>query len=172
MYVATKSNSTWCCHNTKWLTSYKWAWPCFRPHRLRIHTPHSVADLNQSETRNATFSADFLSHTLVSQTTARHTLTQCGFVVFGSIATTQQNGCSGAYWVIELEQFPVPISKDKAPTPLTTVGILFFLVFLLLLLLLSLSFLLSLCSLVRFLAFQSVLVGTTLAFTMIINTKR
>ena len=78
----------------------------------------------------------------------------------------------GAYRVIDLEQFPVRISTDKAPTPLTTFGILFFLVFLLLLLLLSLSFLLSLCSLVRFLAFQSVLVGTTLAFTMIINTKR
>ena len=91
-------------------------------HTWPIHRSHAVADLNQSETRNAAiFSADFLSHTLVSQTTARHTLTQCGFVVFGSIAP-QQNGCMGAYRVIDLEQFPVRISTDKAPTPLTKFG--------------------------------------------------
>ena len=88
-----------------------------------IHRPHAVADLNQSETRNAAiFSADF-SLTLVSQTTAWHTLTQCGFVVFGSITLTQQNGCMGAYRVIDLEQFPVRISTDRAPTPLTKFGI-------------------------------------------------
>ena len=58
-----------------------------------IHRAHAVADLNQSETRNAAiFSMDFLAHTLVSQTMAQHTLTQCSFVVFGSIAQTQQNG--------------------------------------------------------------------------------
>ena len=52
-----------------------------------IHTAHAVADLNQSDMRNAAiFSAIFLAHTLVSQTTARPTLTQCVFVVFGSIA--------------------------------------------------------------------------------------
>ena len=55
------------------------SWACYGP----IHRPHTVADLNQSETRNAAiFSADFLSHSLVSQTTARHTLTQCGFCRF------------------------------------------------------------------------------------------
>ena len=95
-----------------------------------IHRPHAVADLNQSETRIAAiFSADFLSHTLVSQTTAWHTLTQCGFVVFGSIGLTQQNGCMGAYRVIDLEQFPVWISTDKAPTPLTKFGICSFFFF-------------------------------------------
>ena len=72
------------------------------------------------------FQRGLLSHTLV---TARHTLTQCGFVVFGSIALTQQNGCMGAYRVIESEQFPVRISKDKAPTPLTKFGICFFFFF-------------------------------------------
>ena len=30
----------------------------------------------------------------ISQTMARHTLTQCGFVVFGSVALTQQNDCN------------------------------------------------------------------------------
>ena len=35
----------------------------------------------------------------------------------------QQNGCMGAYRVINLEQFPVWISKDKALTPLTKFGI-------------------------------------------------
>ena len=100
---------------------------------------------------------------LVSQTTARHTLVQ----------SPQQNGCMGTYMVIDLEQFPVRISTDKAPTPLTTLGILFSPVFLLLFLSLSfLSFCLSLYSHVRFMAFQSLLVGTTPAFTIIINNKR
>ena len=75
-----------------------------------------------------------LSHTLVAGTTnngsAHRLLTQSGFVVFGSIATTQQSGCMGAYRIIDLEQFPVRISNNKAPTPLTTSGILFFTVFL------------------------------------------
>ena len=94
-----------------------------------IHRAHVVADLNQSETWNAAiFSMDFLAHKLVSQTMARHTLTQCGFVVFGSVAR-QQNGCIGAYRVINLEQFPVQISKDKAPTPLTKFGICSFFFF-------------------------------------------
>ena len=79
-----------------------------------IHTPHAVADLNQSETRNvAIFSADLLSHTLVTQTTARHTLTQCGFVGFGSIALTQQNGCKGAYRIIDLENFQFESLRTK-----------------------------------------------------------
>ena len=60
---------------------------------------------------------------------ARHTLTQCGFVGFGSIVLTQQNGCMGAYRVIDLEQFPVRISTDKAPTPLTKFGICSFFFF-------------------------------------------
>ena len=106
---------------------------------------------------------------MVSQTTARHTLTQCGFVVFGSIALTQQNGCMGAYRVIDSEQFPVRISKDKTPTPLTKFGICSFFFFFFC----HSPFFLCLYLLVRFMAFQSVLVGTTLAFTIIINsTKR
>ena len=94
-----------------------------------IHRAHAVADLNQSETQNAAiFSMDFLAHTLVSQTMAQHILTQCSFVVFGSIAS-QQNGCMGAYRVINLEQFLVRISTDKAPTPLTKFGICSFFFF-------------------------------------------
>ena len=115
---------------------------------------------------------------LVSQTTARHTLTQCGFVIFGSIAP-QQNGCVGAYRVIDLEQFPVRISTDKAPTPLTKFAICsffffchsFFFFFFFFLFYFFFSFFLY--RLVRFMAFQSVLAGTTPAFTIIINsTKR
>ena len=92
-----------------------------------IHTPHAVADLNQSETRNvAIFSADFcLTHWYHKQRLG----TQCGFVAFGSVALTQQNGCMGAYRVIDLEQFPVRISTDKAPTPLTKFGICSFFFF-------------------------------------------
>ena len=60
---------------------------------------------------------------LVSQALVRHTLTPCSFVVFGSIAQTQQNGFNGAHRVIDLEQFPVRISKDEAPTPLPSVGL-------------------------------------------------
>ena len=56
---------------------------------------------------------------LVSQTTARHTLVQ----------SPQQNGCMGTYMVIDLEQFPVRISTDKAPTPLTKFGICSFFLF-------------------------------------------
>ena len=82
----------------------------------------SPISTNQRREMLLFFSADF-SLTLVSQTTAWHTLTQCGFVVFGSITLTQQNGCMGAYRVIDLEQFPVRISKDKALIPLTTFGI-------------------------------------------------
>ena len=43
----------------------------------------------------------------ISQTMAWHTLTQCGFVVFGSVA----HGCMGAYGIISLEQLPVWIFK-------------------------------------------------------------
>ena len=107
------------------------------PQATHPHTPFGRRSQPIRDANLATFSADFLSYTLVSQTTARHTLTQCGFVVFGSIATTQQNVCNGAYRVIELEQFPVRISKDNAPTPLATFGTLFFVVFLLFLSLLS-----------------------------------
>ena len=56
---------------------------------------------------------------LVSQTTARHTLAQ----------SPQQNGCMGTYMVIDLEQFPVRISTDKAPKPLTKFGICSFFLF-------------------------------------------
>ena len=56
---------------------------------------------------------------LVSQTTARHTLVQ----------SPQQNVCMGTYMVIDLEQFPVRISTDKAPTPLTKFGICSFFFF-------------------------------------------
>ena len=48
----------------------------------------------------------------------------CCFVVFGSIALTQQNGCMGAYRVIDLEQFPFWICRDKALTLLTKLGFL------------------------------------------------
>ena len=78
----------------------------------------------------------FVSHDSITNKVSAHT---DGFVVFGSVALTQQNGCMGAYRVIDSKQFPVLISKDKAPTPLTTFGILFFPVFLLFRLL-SLSF--------------------------------
>ena len=79
----------------------------------------------------------------------------------------------GAYRVIDLEQFPVQISKDEAPTPQT--DNIWDFVFPRLSSSSSvthLSFFLSLYSLVRFMAFQSVLVGTTPAFTIIINTER
>ena len=100
---------------------------------------------------------------LVSQTTARHTLVQ----------SPQQNGCMGTYMVIDLEQFPVRISTDKAPTPLTKFGICSFFLFFCHSPLFSSSFFLLLYRLVRFMAFQSVLAGTTPAFTIIINsTKR
>ena len=79
----------------------------------------------------------FVSHDSITYKVSSHT---DGFVVFGSVALTQQNGCMGAYRVIDSKQFPVLISKDKAPTPPTTFGILFFPVFLLFPLL-SLSFL-------------------------------
>ena len=69
-----------------------------------------------------------LSHTLVSQTVAGHTPTQCSFVIFGSVTVSQQNGSKGAPRVINLEQFPVQISKTL--TPLPAVGILFCLIFL------------------------------------------
>ena len=36
---------------------------------------------------------------------ARHTLTQCSFVVLGTVALTQKNGCKGAYRVIDLSPF-------------------------------------------------------------------
>ena len=102
---------------------------------------------------------------LVSQTTARHTLVQ----------SPQQNGCMGTYMVIDLKQFPVRISTDKAPTPLTKFGICSFFLFFchspFFFFLSFFSFLLY--RLVRFMAFQSVLAGTTPAFTIIINsTKR
>ena len=45
------------------------------------------------------------------------------------VQLTQQNGCMGAYRVIDLEQFPVRISTDKAPTPLTKFGICSFFFF-------------------------------------------
>ena len=49
------------------------------------------------------------------------------FLVFHKIlASCKQNGCMGAYKVIDLEQFPVRISTDKAPTPLTKYGIYYF----------------------------------------------
>ena len=63
----------------------------------------------------------FVSHAGITLTTAQHPLIQCGFV--GLVALTQQNGCTVAYRVIDLKQFPVQISKDEAPTPLTTFGI-------------------------------------------------
>ena len=92
-----------------------------------IHTPHAVADLNQSETRNvAIFSADFC---LTRWYHKQRLGAQCGFVVFGSVTLTQQNGCMGAYRVIDLEQFPVRIAKDKAPTPVTKFGICSFFFF-------------------------------------------
>ena len=45
------------------------------------------------------------------------------------VQLTQQNGCMGAYRVIDLEQFPVRISTDKAPTQLTKFGICSFFFF-------------------------------------------
>ena len=110
----------------------------------------------------------FLSHMLVSQTMAQHILTQCSFVIFGSLALTQQNGCMGAYRVTDLEQFPVRISTDKAPTPLTKFGI-------------CSSFFVFFCYSPFFLSSSvspcqihgvSVLVGTTPAFTIIINSNK
>ena len=51
---------------------------------------------------------------LVSQALVRHTLTPCSFVVFGSIAQTQQNGFNGAHRVIDLE--PVSYTHLTLPT--------------------------------------------------------
>ena len=107
----------------------------------------------------------FVSHPGITNNGSAHT-TQWGFVVFGSIALTQQIGCMGAYRVIDLEQFPVRISTDKAPTPLTKFGICSFFFFLF-----CHSFF-SLYRFVRFMTFQSLLVGTTHAFTIIINSNK
>ena len=93
--------------NVKARGNGKLNWRCFlakfcnRP----IHTRHAVADLNQSETRNvAIFSTDWgcvvcLTRWYQSQTTARHTLTQCLFVVFGSL--NRPNGCKAAHRVTD-----------------------------------------------------------------------
>ena len=113
---------------------------------------------------------NFVSHAGITNNGSEQT-DSVRFCRFGSNAP-RQNGCMGADRVIDLKQFPVRISTDKAPTPLTTLGILFSPVFLLLLSLSFLSFCLSLYSHVRFMAFQSLLVGTTPAFTIIINHKR
>ena len=107
------------------------------------------------------------------------------FLVLRSVAQTRQNGCKGAHRVINLEQFPLRISKDEGPaTPLPTAGILFifpdflffsfflFSFFLCLFRFQSMSIFVSLYSFVRFLAFQSVFVVTTPAFTVVINTNR
>ena len=64
----------------------------------------------------------------------------------------------GAYRVIDLEQFPVRISTDTTDK----IWDFFFI----------LSFFLSLYSLVRFMAFQSVSVVTTPAFTIMINSNK
>ena len=77
----------------------------------------------------------------------------------------------GAYTVIDLEQFPVRISTDKADTT-NKIWDLFFLFVSSSVTLLSFLFFFFLCvahRLVRFMAFQSVLVGTIPAFTIIIN---
>ena len=74
-----------------------------------IHMPHAVTDLNQSEMWNVAIFRPML----VSQTTAWHTLTQCGFVVFDSITITQQNGCNGAYRVIDLNNFQFRSQRIK-----------------------------------------------------------
>ena len=137
--------------------------------RMDPSTGPMRSPISTNQTWNAAiFSAYFCLTRWYQQTTARHTLTRCGFVVFGSIAP-QQNGCMGAYRVIDLEQFPVWISTDKALTHWQNLGFVlsFFSSSVTLL-----SFFLSLYRLVRFMAFQTVLVGTT-AFTIIINsTKR
>ena len=93
-----------------------------------IHRPHAVADLNQSETRNAAiFSADFcLTRWYHKQRLGTHWLSA---VLSFWVQSPQQNGCMGAYRVINLEQFPVRISTDKAPTPLTKFGICSFFFF-------------------------------------------
>ena len=84
-----------------------------------IHRAHAVADLNQSETWNAAiFSADFWLTSWYHKP-ARHTLTQCGFVILVQSPHSQ----------IYLEQFSVRISTDKAPTPLTKFGICSFFFF-------------------------------------------
>ena len=68
---------------------------------------------------------------------------------------------------MDKEQFPVRISMDKAPTPLTKIGICSFFFFFFC----HSPFFLSLYRHVRFMTFQSVLVGTTPAFTIIINSR-
>ena len=45
------------------------------------------------------------------------------------VQSPQQNGCMGAYRVIDLEQFPIRIPTDKAPIPLTKFGICSFFFF-------------------------------------------
>ena len=115
----------------------------------------------------------------LSQTAAGHTLTQCSFAIFGSVTVSQQNGSKGAPRVIDLEKFPVQISK--ALTPLPAAGILFCLIFLFSFFFFFFYFchspsppppppphLPSLYSHVRFMVFQSVFFGTTI----IRNNKR
>ena len=80
-----------------------------------IHRSHAVTDLNQSGTRNAAiFSAGFcLTRWYHKQRLGTHRLSA---VLSFLVQSPQQNGCMGAYTVIDLEQFPVRISTDKADT--------------------------------------------------------
>ena len=123
----------------------------------------------------------FVSHAGITNNGSAHT-DSLSFLV----QSPQQNGCMGAYTVIDLEQFPVRISTDKADTTnkiwdlfflfvsssVTLIFFFSFFSFFFFFFSFFLSFFLFFCiahRLLRFMAFQSVLGGTTPAFTIIIN---
>ena len=66
------------------------------------------------------FSSDFFvsraGHCITN--VVRHSLTQCSFVVFSSVALTQRNGCKGAHKVIDLKQFWVWMDEALTPLPI------------------------------------------------------
>ena len=70
----------------------------------------------------------FVSHPGITKNGSAHT-DSVRFCRFWFNRPTQENGCMGAYRVIDLEQFPVRLSTDKAPTPLTKFGICSFFFF-------------------------------------------
>ena len=66
----------------------------------------------------------FVPHAGITNNGSAHT-DSVRFCRFGFSLANTAKWFKGAYMVIDLAQFPVRISKAKAPTPLTTFGILF-----------------------------------------------
>ena len=137
-----------------------------------IHRPHAVADLYQLETRNvAIFSTDFcLTCWYYKQRLGTHWLRAVLSFLVQSPPAKWLYGCLQGN---QLRSISISNLRIKLRHHWQNLGFdhLFFLLFLLLSLS-FLSFFLSLCHLVRFMAFQSILVGTTPPFTIIINSNK